>query len=70
MRQTRDTLEVRRTSIVMAWPRSVWVPEPGGSIDPAPLITRTVSLDAPPGAMLELNDPQDCKVLVDFSPSA
>ncbi len=41
-----------------------------GSIDPAPLITRTVSLDELPGALLGLNDRQDCKVLIEFSQSA
>lgn len=37
-----------------------------GSIDSAPLVTRTVTLDDLPSAFLSLNDPKDCKVVVTY----
>jgi threonine dehydrogenase-like Zn-dependent dehydrogenase len=37
-----------------------------GSIDPTPLITRIVTLDALPAAFEALRDPTHCKVLVEF----
>lgn len=37
-----------------------------GSINPAPLITRVVSLDELPAAAEALRDPEQCKVLVEF----
>ena len=37
-----------------------------GRIDPAPLVTRTVSLDELPAAFEALSDPQDCKVVLHF----
>ena len=37
-----------------------------GSIDTAPMITRTVTLDELPGAFLSLADPKDCKVMLEF----
>jgi hypothetical protein len=40
------------------------------SIDPAPLITRTVSPDELPRAPLGPNARQDCKILAALSPGA
>lgn len=37
-----------------------------GSVDPAPLVTRTVTLDELPAAFRSLADPKDCKVVVEF----
>jgi threonine dehydrogenase-like Zn-dependent dehydrogenase len=37
-----------------------------GSINTAPLVTRTVSLDELPAAFQSLSDPTDCKVVVVF----
>jgi threonine dehydrogenase-like Zn-dependent dehydrogenase len=37
-----------------------------GSVDPRPLVTRTVSLDELPAAFRALRDPRDCKVVVEF----
>lgn len=36
------------------------------SIDPSPLVTRTVSLDELPDAFASLSDPRDCKVVLEF----
>lgn len=37
-----------------------------GLIDPAPLLTRTISLDELPDAFASLREPSDCKVVVKF----
>jgi threonine dehydrogenase-like Zn-dependent dehydrogenase len=37
-----------------------------GSIDTAPLVTRTVSLDELPAAFRSLSDPTDCKIVLEF----
>ncbi|MGI8552170.1 MAG: zinc-binding dehydrogenase [Dehalococcoidia bacterium] len=37
-----------------------------GSIDPSPMITRSVSLDELPAAFESLSDPRDCKVMLEF----
>ena len=37
-----------------------------GGVDPAPLVTRTVSLDELPDAFRSLGDPKDCKVVLEF----
>ena len=35
-----------------------------GGVDPAPLVTRTVTLDELPAAFRALSDPQDCKIVL------
>jgi len=37
-----------------------------GEVDPAPLVTRTVSLDELPAAFRALSNPHDCKVMLTF----
>ena len=37
-----------------------------GTVDTAPLVTRTVTLDGLPAAFAALADPQDCKVILEF----
>ncbi len=37
-----------------------------GRVDPAPLVTRTVTLDELPAAFRALSDPTDCKVVLEF----
>lgn len=37
-----------------------------GTVDPSPLVTRTVALDDLPAAFRSLSDPRDCKVVLTF----
>jgi threonine dehydrogenase-like Zn-dependent dehydrogenase len=39
-----------------------------GSIDPSPMVTRTVTLDELPEAFWSLSDPRECKVMLELAP--